>query len=155
MPGRGAAPKSPDQVTPEQARKAKNQLRVVQSEYAPPPPMPARMPGGSPWPAQTKRWWASWVKNPLTEDYRESDWLDLLDCLVIHGQFWSGDTKVAGELRLRLARHGATREDRARLRIVFATAEQIEKKTGTVNTMGTSVPARGRRRGLAAATETG
>ena len=158
MAGRGAAPKDPDQVTPQQAAKAKNQMRVVIDETAPPPKLPRYMPDGDSWPKQTLVWWRSWTNNPLTEDYRESDWLDLLDCATIHGRLWRGEGSAAPELRLRMARHGATREDRARLRITFATAEQVEKRAGAVNTVGTSTPgSRARRNGLAAvpATETG
>jgi hypothetical protein len=53
---------------------------------------------------------------------------DLLDTAVIHGLFWRGDVKLAGELRLRIAKHGATQEDRARLRITFAAADVADEK---------------------------
>ena len=152
MAGRGAAPKDADQVTKAQAAKAKNQIRVVVDETAPPPKLPRYMPDGDVWPKQTLIWWRSWTKNPLTEDYRESDWLDLLDCATIHGRLWRGEGSAAPELRLRMARHGATREDRARLRITFATAAQVEKKAQVVNPhAGPATGARGRRSGLAAA----
>ena len=148
----GAGPKDPDQVSnATRSRDRTNAMRVVQSKTAPAPELPDYMHNGDDWPEQTLKWWEVWSNSPLTEDYRAEDWQDLIDCAAIHGRFWSGEMKAASELRLRMARHGATREDRARLRIVFATAEQIEKKTGTVNTMGTNVPARGRRRGLSAA----
>jgi len=106
-------------------------MRVVTSETAEAPPLPEFMPDGDDWPDMTRRWWHSWTHDPLTEDYRNSDWLDLLDCATIHGRLWRGEYKAAGELRLRMARHGATREDRARLRIVFATADQAEMKSNT------------------------
>lgn len=47
----------------------------------------------------------------------ETDWCFLLDTAVLHAEFWLGDRSVAGELRLRAAKFGATPEDRARLRI--------------------------------------
>lgn len=146
MPGRGVAPKPPDQVSKTQANKAKNQLRVVVTDTAPAPELPPLLPDGSEWPEQTLKWWGVWSNSPLTADYRAEDWEDLVDCATIHGMFWNGGSlRYAAELRLRMARHGATREDRARLRIVFATAEQAEKKSRTVNTVGT---ARTRRSGL-------
>lgn len=125
----GPPPKDPDQMANKtRARNEKARLRVVVDETAPAPLLPPFMPNGEDWPDHTITWWKSWCKNPLTEDYRESDWLDLIDCATIHGRLWSGEYKAASELRLRMARHGATREDRARLRIVFATAEQVERK---------------------------
>lgn len=149
----GSAPKDPDQMANKsRAAAAKNQMRIVAAETTSAPELPEYMPVKNPdygrrdddgnlidpdaqrfyeWPDMTRRWWHSWTHNPLTEDYRDSDWLDLLDCAVIHGRLWNGEYKAASELRLRMARHGATREDRARLRIVFATADQAEMKTNT------------------------
>lgn len=80
------------------------------------------------WPPITKRWWQMWRNSPLSADYTDSDWSFLLDTAWLHAQYWMGDTKLAPELRLRVAKFGATPEDRARLRIVFATADEIEGK---------------------------
>lgn len=55
-----------------------------------------------------------------------TDWSFLLDTALIHARFWSGDPSVAGELRLRVAKFGATLEDRARLRIMFADADKAD-----------------------------
>ena len=129
MAGRGPRPKDhSEHANPARARREAARMRVVVDETAPPPKLPRLMPDGDTWPAQTLKWWRVWINSPLTADYRESDWLDLLDCAVVHGRLWRGEMKAASELRLRMARHGATREDRARLRITFATAEQAEKK---------------------------
>ena len=125
----GATPKDPEQMANSTRAKAeKAKLRVVTSEAVPAPDLPEFMPDGSEWPDHTIEWWDIWADSPLCEDYRAEDWQDLIDCAVIHGRLWQGDYKAAAELRLRMARHGATREDRARLRIVFATAEQREKE---------------------------
>lgn len=125
----GAAPKDPSQMANASRAKAeKGRIRSVESEPCDAPELPDFMPDGSEWPDHTIFWWDSWVEDPLTSDYRMSDWLDLLDCASIHGRLWQGDYKAAAELRLRMARHGATREDRARLRIVFATADETERK---------------------------
>jgi len=42
-----------------------------------------------------------------------------LDTAVLHAEFWMGDRSLAGELRLRAAKFGATPEDRARLKIAI------------------------------------
>lgn len=60
-----------------------------------------------------------WAKSAMAPTFTDTDWSELLDTAVLHGQFWSGDSKVANELRLRVAKFGATPEDRARLKIAF------------------------------------
>ena len=145
----GPRPKSADQlVNKTSARDRQSAMRVVDSEPTEPPDLPEN-PIYETWPDQTIKWWNSWINNPLTDDYRESDWLDLLDCAVIHSRLWSGDLKAAAELRLRMSRHGATRDDRARLRITFATADAAERKASSSNDIPTgmgSQNARERRR---------
>lgn len=133
---RGPARKDPEQLSHRSKTAAdKAHLKVVTSEPASAPPLPAYMPGGYDWPTETREWWQSWTQDPLTNDYRNSDWLDLLDCAVIHGRLWGEDPKMsqaaAAELRLRMARHGATRADRASLRITFATAEMAERRANS------------------------
>lgn len=152
MPRRGgAAPKSPDQqANTTRAKNEKARIRTVTDEPCKAPKIPEFMPDGSEWPDHTLDWWDSWAQNPLTADYRASDWQDLIDCAAIHGRLWQGDYKAAAELRLRMARHGATREDRARLRIVFATADDTERKVnarkaGVADTATTDDSARARR----------
>jgi hypothetical protein len=71
------------------------------------------------WPARTQQWWEMWGESPLTKNFTANDWSELLDTAMLHARFWRGDTKVAGELRLRTAKFGATPEDRLRLRIMF------------------------------------
>lgn len=84
------------------------------------------------WPARTVEWWAMWGESPLSAEFRSTDWSELLDTAFIHARFWRGDMKVAAELRLRVAKHGATAEDRARLRITFAQADDAESKRKVV-----------------------
>ena len=69
-----------------------------------------------------------WGESPLSADYTQTDWDFLLDTALIHARFWMGNLSLAGELRLRVAKFGATPEDRARLRIQFADAEVAEAK---------------------------
>lgn len=78
------------------------------------------------WPTVTRRWWKMWGESPLSAEYTETDWSFLLDTAYMHALYWKGDFRVASELRLRVAKFGATPEDRARLRIQFAVADGLE-----------------------------
>lgn len=69
------------------------------------------------WPDATKAWWETWRTCALASKFTDTDWSFLLDTAVLHGEFWLGDRSLAGELRLRAAKFGATPEDRARLKI--------------------------------------
>jgi hypothetical protein len=69
-----------------------------------------------------------WGTSPLSDRFSANDWSELLDTAVLHGRFWSGSVTVAAELRLRVAKFGATPEDRARLRITFAAADEADAK---------------------------
>jgi hypothetical protein len=69
-----------------------------------------------------------WADSPLSAEFTSTDWSELLDTALLHSAFWRGDLGRAAELRLRVAKMGATPEDRARLRIQFATANEVEKK---------------------------
>lgn len=69
------------------------------------------------WPARTQEWWRMWAESPLAADFTSTDWSELLDTAVLHARFWRGDVKLASELRLRVAKFGATPEDRMRLRV--------------------------------------
>lgn len=81
------------------------------------------------WPARTREWWQMWADSPLAEEFTSTDWSELMDTALLHAKFWGGDVKLAGELRLRVAKFGATPEDRARLKIQFAAADEAEDRT--------------------------
>lgn len=122
MAGRGPAPKDPSQ----RARRNKPsgpELRVIETEPAPQPPLP-----GGDWHPQTVAWWAMWRDSPLAPEFTANDWSELMDTAVIHSDFWGGARGLAAELRLRVAKFGATPEDRARLRIQFAQADEADAK---------------------------
>ena len=121
MAGLGPAPKANGR----RARKNKETIAttVVRFEPAEQPELPE----GVPWPDATKRWWALWANSPLSENFGVTDWDFLMDTALLHAQYWTGDTSKAAEIRLRVAKFGATPEDRARLRIQFADADE---KTG-------------------------
>lgn len=125
MAGRGPAPKDPAR----RARRNKGpEMHIIESEPVLQPKLPARMPNGEPWPQITRAWWRMWGKDPLAAEFRATDWAELRDTAVLHGLYWSGEVKLAGELRLRTAKFGATAEDRARLRIQYAAADEADDK---------------------------
>lgn len=83
------------------------------------------------WPARTVEWWQMWRDSPQAEHFSSTDWDFLLDTALIHARYWRGDTSLAAELRLRVAKHGATMEDRARLRMAFAEADEADGGKGS------------------------
>jgi len=115
--GKGFAPKDGKNVT------------TISYTPAPQPQLPRTMPDGSPWPDETVTFWAALAEYPLSDDWTLIEWLYHLDTAVLHAEFWlTGKATYASELRLRLAKIGATAEDRARLRIAFANADEAEAK---------------------------
>lgn len=81
------------------------------------------------WPKITRDWWAMWRDSPQAEHFGSTDWSFLLDTALLHAEVWGrGETKHAAELRLRVAKFGATPEDRARLRMQFADADAADSK---------------------------
>ncbi|MEU1071547.1 MULTISPECIES: hypothetical protein [unclassified Streptomyces] len=75
-----------------------------------------------------KRFWKTWSHAPQTEDWMETDWSELEVTTKLVDAFYQGDTKLAGEIRQRVGKWGATTEDRARLRMSFdKQADEAEK----------------------------
>ena len=112
MAGAGPAPK-PDG---RRARRNKDdtQTTILRFEEAEQP----ELPDGYPWPDETIKWWNLWRDSPQAEHFGSTDWSFLLDTAMLHAMLWgNADTSVLPELRLRVAKFGATPEDRARLRI--------------------------------------
>ena len=84
------------------------------------------------WPRQTRRWWETWRKAPQSQTFTDTDWDFLLETALIHRAFTLGDLKQAAELRLRVAKFGATPEDRMRLRLqITAPSEAKPEPTKT------------------------
>lgn len=146
MPGRGPAPKDPDK----RARRNKDPhpFKVIHVEPSAQPELPdfdvtVKEDGELrseqfDWPERTRDWWRMWAESPLAEDFTATDWNELMDTALLHAKFWGGNMGVAAELRLRVAKFGATPEDRARLRIQFAAADQADnKRTNKPTTGGT------------------
>lgn len=102
------------------------------------------LPDALPWPEATREWWAMWKDSPQAEHFGSTDWSFLLDTAVLHAKLWgNGDDSVLPELRIRVAKFGATPEDRARLRMQFAEADAADSRRPKVES------ARDRRRNIA------
>lgn len=134
MAGQGPAPKGALLTQADQARRDSITKRVKADGITRGPDLPER-PGEwnadqaewelAPWPAQTVAWWETWRTSAQASSFTATDWDFLLDTALLHARMWSGDEKVAAELRLRVAKFGATPEDRLRLRL------QVEPPGGT------------------------
>lgn len=128
MAGHGPPPKDPGE------RRRRNAdptpLTVVS---APDEPIGPSLPANVDWPDQTLDWWETWRTCAQASTFTPTDWAFLLDTAVLHMALWDGNMKAGAELRLRVAKFGATPEDRARLRISVgkpdAPAKRPTKKT--------------------------
>lgn len=137
MAGRGPAPKDPSKRVRRNADPAAS--TILRFEEAEQPALPdftvqveldgALVSQEFQWPAITRDWWAMWRDSPQAEHFGSTDWAFLLDTAILHAAVWGkGDMKSLPELRLRVAKFGATPEDRARLRMQFADADAADSK---------------------------
>ena len=143
MPGgQGPAPKPEDRRArrTQTAKQAALPIRTIEHTPAEPPALPD-LPDIE-WHPQTLRWWSNWINTPLSADFGDTDWDFLLDTALMHNAMWTkGRWELAAEVRLRVAKFGATPEDRARLRIVFATANSKENRPDTPSEGAEGAPA--------------
>lgn len=69
------------------------------------------------------RWWEAWRRSPQAVTMAtDADWFELLACARLYQDYWTksrGRTMAAAELRQRMAKFGATHEDRLRLRLTI------------------------------------
>lgn len=128
MAGRGPRPKPADR----RARTNKDPVptRIVEASALEPAELPMDLlPDGEEWHPATLRWWARWCESPLAQNLPAVDWSELEACAVLHHEFMRKRSFTLGsELRLRMAKWGATPEDRARLRITIADADAKDEK---------------------------
>lgn len=112
MAGRGAAPKDPSQLRRRNKPTVPTQVVSDDGEARGP-----ELPASYDWPVATREWWETWRFSPQAQTFTHTDWSFLLDTALLHAELWAGNAGAASELRLRVAKFGATPEDRARLRI--------------------------------------
>lgn len=111
MAGRGFPPKDPSQL---RRRNKSEPLTVVKADGSKHGP---NLPDSFEWPAATLKWWDVWRTCAQASTFTDTDWSFLVDTAVLHAEFWLGNRSAAAELRLRVAKFGATPEDRARLKL--------------------------------------
>lgn len=119
MAGRGPAPK------PVRSRKRASAAReaeitaVVDTGTLSGPPLPdGVLPDARDWHPQTRELWDALRRSPLLKDEPPLGWQFLLDTALMHDTMWAkGRWEFASEVRLRLAKFGATPEDRMRLKV--------------------------------------
>lgn len=132
MAGRGPAPKPADK---RRRRNSSSTTSLVADGILRGSPLPrsgysVRMDGEKHdfvWPEHTKAWWLNWRRSAMARVFTPADWDFLLETAVLHASFWDGDRSVASELRLRVAKFGATPEDRLRLKLEIETDDQDEE----------------------------
>jgi hypothetical protein len=131
MAGRGPAP------APEKRRRNKAEppaaVVVVDSGEMHGPDLPAGvLPDDADWHPQTVALWNALRRNPLLADEPELGWQFLIDTALMHHTMWSkGRWEFASEVRLRVAKYGATPEDRMRLKVKITTPEKVDAPPDT------------------------
>lgn len=135
--GRGPAPKDPSKrVRANKDPVASTVLRFEESEQPELPEFDVQVEQDGElvsrkfvWPESTRRWWAMLGDAPQAEHLGSTDWSFMLDTALLHAAVWGrGEMKYLPELRLRVAKIGYTPEDRARLRMQFAQADEADSK---------------------------
>jgi hypothetical protein len=119
MAGRGPAPKVEGERRRRNVKPAAGTVVVDDGEVRGPD-----LPAGYDWPAPTREWWATWRSSPQASAFTDTDWGFLVDTALLHAELWAGNAACASELRLRVAKFGATPEDRARLRMSIEAPDQ-------------------------------
>lgn len=125
MAGRGAAPKETHQRARDTKRRIDDKaLRVPDKPYDGAIP---KLPEND-WEPATLEWWKTWTTSPQAHLFQSTDWMTLIETAYIANAFFGGNLTVASELRLRVAKFGATPEDRARLRLQFQPLDEEDEK---------------------------
>lgn len=148
MAGRGPAPKGQrarDRDTPEF-----DELEVSGELHGKPLPEGV-LPDGESWHPQTLIFWESLRRFPLLKDEPDLGWQFLIDTALMHHTMWTkGRWEFASELRLRVAKYGATPEDRMRLKVKVQTpTEPVGGNSGPSGKAGSVTDISSRRARLA------
>lgn len=119
MPVTGRKPKPEGQAVTRH-RPTTDWTEVVNVPFTEAPKLPRSQPDGRPWPAWTKRWWATVSRMPHCALWGEPDWQFAFDTAVLVAKFHSeGTTGLATEIRNREKVLGTTVDFRRDLRIRY------------------------------------
>lgn len=127
MAGRGPAPKPTRSRPNDNARRESEMTKIAADETVRGPELPAEFG----WCDRTRDWWETWRHSAQAQSMTATDWEFMLETAALHHEFWEGNTSLAGELRLRVAKFGATMEDRLRLRMQIESEATAQKSTST------------------------
>lgn len=133
MAGRGFAPKAERSRPRDSKRRAAEQTHVTNDKRLRGPALPdGALPEDESWHPMTERWWESWRRSPQAQLMTPTDWQFLMDTALLHHAMWlGGRTELAAELRLRVAKFGATMEDRLRLKLTIDEPEKPAAKSSS------------------------
>lgn len=108
------------------------------------PPLPeGALPDGEPWHPQTVALWESLRRSPLLANEPDLGWQFLIDTALMHHTMWTkGKWEFASEVRLRVAKFGATPEDRMRLKVKIATPRDLGQPTTQAKATVTDIRSR-------------
>lgn len=129
MAGRGPAAQ-PNRVRP--TDDTRRQAEMTELDYTGElfgPELPeGQLSDGAGWHPRTVALWQALRRNPLLRDEIDLGWEFLLDTALMHHTMWTkGRWEFASEVRLRLAKYGATPEDRMRLKMKVKTPLDEQK----------------------------
>lgn len=133
MAGMGPPPKDPGKRHRRNADPTP-ETKVVRTGKVEPPVLPVELAAHP----EVSQWWQTWADSPQAETFTATDWQFLYDTAFIAHAFYQGDLKQAPEFRLRVAKFGATPEDRLRLRLSIETpgSGQAVKPGGNITNIG-------------------
>ncbi len=129
MAGRGPVQKPTSSRDVDFARKTAGTVTITADAAVQAPELTADLY----WHPQTREWWATWQRSPLSRTWLETDWQFLLDTALMHSAMWAkGQWTLAQEVRLRVAKLGATVEDRMRLKISVEIPTKVDKPSVSI-----------------------
>ncbi len=118
MAGRGPAPKDPTKRRRRNVQSGSSTTVSADGRLRGPQLPRDEAPLTGTWHPRTKAWWLSWRKSPQAKTFVPTDWDFLLDTAMQHHLMWTfAKVDLANEIRLRVAKFGATVEDRMRLKM--------------------------------------
>ena len=128
----------PPKENPERRNAARfNSVEIMSSGRLMGPPLPRDYD----WCDRTKDWWLTWRKSPQAMVMTDTDWETMLETAFLHNMLWNTNpqsantfgngrrngavsaTQLAAEIRQRVAKMGATFEDRLKLRMSIKTPQ--------------------------------
>lgn len=116
MAGRGPAPKA-TRIRPNDNARRQAEFTVLHPDGLVHGP---DLPDVMEWPEQTVEFWQALRTDAAASTWTEVEWKQLIDVALLHADLWSGNPRVASEIRIRLAAYGLTPADRLRVRQVVA-----------------------------------